>query len=85
MAPEKRQHIVDLYKMDTPEESQQMSKLLQGFNCILRVIRSWKRKIDVEKFSLYVKETHLRLHDLFPWLKDNETVHVFLGHIVWSI
>ena len=39
----------------------------------------------MEKFGQFVKETHLKLHELFPWIRDNESVHALLGHITKSI
>ena len=74
-----------LYKFDTQRESDEFEDLLQAISCILRITRSSRRKIDTEKFGQFVKETHLKFHDLFPWMKDNESLHALLGHIVKSI
>ena len=64
--PKKRRHIVKLYKFDTQSEEDDFSRILQGINCILRILSSWRKKVDIEKFESLVKETHAKLHLMFP-------------------
>jgi hypothetical protein len=35
------------------------------------VLGSWKKKIKIEEFEKYVKDTHVKLHEVFPELWDN--------------
>ena len=59
MGPEKREHIVALYKFDAPRDAQDFSELLQGFNVILKVLSSWRRKVNIEAFEILVKKNSL--------------------------
>ena len=69
-----------MYEFDSENEKQGFKDILQGLSVILRILSSWKNKIDIEKFELYVKEIHLKIHDQFDWMDDNETLHEYLGH-----
>ena len=86
VGPDKRPHIVKLHKFEFPDTQEpKLEKLLQGLNVILRVIASWRQKVDLEKFKPFVIETHLLLHEVFSFSRDNETVHSYLGHCVRAI
>ena len=72
IGPEKRDEVVAAYKFD-PEtrDAQDFATLLQSFNVILRLMSSWRREIKIEEFQHYVQNCHLKLHDMFEWLRDN--------------
>ena len=72
IGPEKRDEVVAAYKFD-PEttHAQDFATLLQSFNVILRLMSSWRREIKIEEFQHYVQNCHLKLHDMFEWLRDN--------------
>ena len=71
----KRPHIVDLYHFESTDDQRKFSNLIQRLNVILRIMISWKRKVNLERFSPYVLETHIILNAMFPWMKDNGTFH----------
>ena len=71
LGPEKRPHIVKLYKFEDPQKSLDLADLFRRLNVILRVLGSWKKKIKVEEFEKYVRDTHVILHEVFPELWDN--------------
>ena len=53
---------------------------------VCRVYGSWRRKINIEEFELYVKKTHVKIHEMFgDWMRDNETVHGYFAHCVQAI
>ena len=79
--PKNRQHVVDLYTFDTEEEKSEFSALLGRFYVILCILSS-RDNVVLETFRPYCVETHERLKRLFPWLKDNETVHAVLGGLI---
>ena len=85
LEPEKCPHIVALYNFDLPSQADQFRKFLQSISVILRVLSSWRKQIKIDEFEVFVKKTHLQLHDIFPWMQDNETVHGYLGHIAQDI
>ena len=68
---EKREHVAQLYKFDTDAERELFKKTLQGISVCLRVLNSWRKEIKVEEFGEYLKQTHLALHQQFPWMDDN--------------
>ena len=43
--------ILVLPFFDTQREADDFSKLLQNFNCILRVLSSWRKKVNIEEFE----------------------------------
>ena len=54
VGPEKRHHVVALHKFEDPLLEVDLANLLQGLNVILRVISSWRKKVNMEKFEPYV-------------------------------
>ena len=68
LEPEKRQHIVALFKFDLPNKAEQLGKLLQSISVILSILSSWRKQIRINEFELFVKKTHLQLYDMFPWM-----------------
>ena len=75
---EKRDHVIELYKLPEPEKAS-LKKIIQALSCILRVLNSWRQKIDVEKFGQYLLDTHIKLHDQFEWLDDNSQFSCSIG------
>ena len=75
---EKRDYVVDLYKLPDPEKAS-LKKLIQALSCILRLLNSWRQKIDVEKFGKYLLDTHMKFHDQFEWLDDNSQFSCSIG------
>ena len=72
IGPEKRDEVVAAYKFDPDTtDAQDFATLLQSFNVILRLMSSWRREIKIEEFQHYVQNCHLKLHDMFGWLRDN--------------
>ena len=72
IGPEKRDEVVAAYKFDPDtRDAQDFATLLQSFNVILRLMSSWRREIKIEEFQHYVQKCHLKLHDMFEWLRDN--------------
>jgi hypothetical protein len=70
---DKRDYVVDLYKLPDPEKAS-LKKLIQALSCILRVLNSWRQKIDVENL-----DTHMKLYDQFKWLDDNSQFSCSIG------
>ena len=66
-----------LYHFDTDDEKRDFWFLLQALNVIIRIINSWKEKVDLEKFGPYVRETHKKMHDMFPEIWDNGKISLF--------
>ena len=72
IGPEKRDEVVAAYKFDpATTDAQDFATLLQSLNVILRIMSSWRREIKIEEFQHYVQNCHLKLHDMFQWLRDN--------------
>ena len=74
-SPEKRDHVLDLYEpYDSPDQRENMRKLIQRVNVILRVMSS-SSKIDVDSFHDFNIKTYVFLLKLFPWMDIQDSLH----------
>ena len=74
-SPENREKVLDLYEpFDETTQREEMRRVLQGFNVILRVMSS-TRKIHCAKFNEFNRKIYCDLLTLFPWMQINDTVH----------
>ena len=80
LGPKKRDKIVALYHFDTDDEKHDFWFLLQALNVIIRIINSWREKVDLEKFGPYVRETQMKMHDMFPEIWDNGKIITIIFH-----
>ena len=69
-----------LYHFDTDDEKRDFWFLLQALNVIIRIINSWREKVDLEKFGPYVRDTQMKMHDMFPEIWDNGKIITIIFH-----
>ena len=72
---EQRENVLDLYEpFDSVSQRNDLRKLIQGLNVILRVASS-TRKIDCEKFHKFSLKIYHDLKVLFPWMDIQDSTH----------
>ena len=62
-------------KFDSDIEKWGLKDIPQGLSVILRVLSCWRSKIDVDKFEKYMKGIHTKIHEIFDWMDNNETLY----------
>ena len=80
LSPEMRSAFVGLFNTEGIE-APNLRLLLMMFNVVARIVNC-VRKIDVDKFEEFVKNTHLQLLHTFPFCNVTESVSRMLRHCV---
>ena len=72
LGPKKRDKVVALYHFDPDtNDAKDFWLILQALNVIIRIINSWREEVDLAKFGPYVRQTHEKMHTMFPEIWDN--------------
>ena len=79
LGPKKRDKVVALYHFDPDtNDAKDFWLILQALNVIIRIINSWRDEVDLAKFGPYVRQTHEKMHTMFPEIWDNGKNSLFL-------